>query len=127
MGFKYKTKDEFVSLDKEKRCYYLARLYINRDKKGVKKPFRERLFTCVNYLKKQPEPLLSVLYNYLTDNNHEGLMIWDIVPKAVLYDEQRRRKPVVKKSEDYKEFNMNMLEDVLKEWENSDVSKNSNT
>lgn len=127
MGFKYKSKDEFVSLDKEKRCYYLARLYINRDKKTSKVGFKPRLFSCLNYLKKQPEPLLSVLYNYLTDNTHEGLMIWDVVPKAVLYDEQRRRKPVEKRTQDYKKFDMDMLDDVLKEWEESDVSKDSNT
>ncbi len=128
MAFQYKTKEEFVSLEKDKRCYYLARLYLNRDKKNsIKKGFKSRLFTCVGYLKKQPEPLLSVLYNYLTDNTHEGLMIWDIVPKAVLYDEQRRRRHIKKETQDYKKFDMDMLDDVLKEWENSDGSKNNDS
>ena len=124
MGFKYKTKEEFVSLEKDKRCYYLARLYLNRDKSDNHLPYKQRLFSCLNYLKKQPEPLLSVLYNYLTDNTHNGLMIWNIVPKAVLYDEQRRRKPIEKKTQEYQKFDMDMLGDVLKEWEGSDVSKN---
>ena len=124
MGFRYKTKEEFVSLEKDKRCYYLARLYLNRDKSDSRVPYKQRLFSCLNYLKKQPEPLLSVLYNYLTDNTHTGLMIWNIVPKAVLYDEQRRRKQTKSKTQDYQKFDINMLDDVLKEQENSDVSKN---
>ena len=125
MAFQYKTKEEFVSLDKDKRCYYLARLYINRDKGDNHLPYKNRLFSCLNYLKKQPEPLLSVLYNYLTDNTHNGLMIWNIVPKAVLYDEKRRRKPIETKTQEYKTFDVDMLNDILNELEDSDASKNS--
>ncbi len=121
MGFTYKNKEEFLSLDKDKRCYYLARLYINKDTKKNHMSFKTRLFSCLNYLKKQPEPLLSVLYNYLSDNNHEGLMIWDIIPKATLYDEQRRRKVSKTKTKQYKDFSKEMLTDILKEWERSDV------
>ena len=120
MGFKYKSKEEFLSLDKGKRCYYLARLYINRDTKKNGMHFTTRLFSCLNYLKKQPEQLLSVLYNYLSDNTHEGLMIWDIVPKATLYDEQRRRKAGKVKAKEYKDFNREMLDDILGEWEGSE-------
>lgn len=122
MGFNYKSKEEFLSLDKNKRCYYLARLYINKDLKMNSMSFKTRLFSCLNYLKKQPEPLLSVLYNYLSDNTHDGLMIWDIVPKATLYDEQRRRKVSKTKTKQYKDFDQEMLMDVLKEWEGSDVT-----
>ena len=122
MGFNYKSKEEFLSLDKNKRCYYLARLYINKDSKMNSMSFKTRLFSCLNYLKKQPEPLLSVLYNYLSDNTHDGLMIWDIVPKATLYDEQRRRKVSKTKTKQYKDFDQEMLMDVLKEWEGSEVT-----
>ena len=76
--------------------------------------FKQRLFSCVGYLKKQPEPLLSVIYNYLTDNEHNGLMIWDITPKAILYDEQRRRVNV-QTIVQYKEFNKDMLNEILGE------------
>lgn len=114
MPFKFKTKEEFLSLDKDKRCYYLARLYMRKDESDLwqKIPYKNRLFTCVGYLKKQQEPLLSVIYNYLTDHNHNGLMIWDITPKAVLYDEQRRR---VKTDAKYEDFNKEMLEEILGE------------
>jgi len=125
MPFTYKNKEDFLSLDKNKRCYYLARLYINRDKKKNEMKYQTRLFSCLNYLKKQPEPILSVLYNYLTDNPHDGLMIWQITPKAVLYDEQRRRvinKPTKKK--EYKEFSKDMLNDILKEWESGEQNGN---
>ena len=122
MGFTYKTKDEFLSLDKDKRCYYLARLYINRDTKNNPASFKTRLFSCLNYLKKQPEPLLSVLYNYLSDNAHDGLMIWNLIPKATLYDEQRRRQTNKTKAKQYKDFDQDMLNDILKEWEGSEVS-----
>ena len=76
--------------------------------------FKKRLFTCVGYLKKQPEPLLSVIYNYLTDNDHHGLMIWDITPKAVLYDEKRRRINAQKVVQ-YKDFDKSMLTEILGE------------
>ena len=41
-------------------------------------------------------------------------MIWSVVPKAVLYDQERRRKPV-KKVEEYKKFDEDMLNDILGE------------
>lgn len=116
MPFNYKSKEDFVSLDTDKRCYYLARLYINRDTKPSTVKYKPRLFMCLNYLKKQPEDILSVLYNYLTDNHHHGLMIWDIVPKAVLYDQERRRKVPEKKVKEYKDFDENMLHEILDEW-----------
>ena len=125
MPFTYKNKEDFLSLDKNKRCYYLARLYINRDKKENSMKYQTRLFSCLNYLKKQPEPILSVLYNYLTDNSHEGLMIWQITPKAVLYDEQRRRKVGKSaKKQNYSDFNKDMLNDILKEWEDGEQDGN---
>ena len=111
--FKYKNKTEFLELDINKRCYYLSRLYLNKDNKGSKLPYKQRLFSCLNYLKKQPEPMLSVLYNYLTDNRHEGELIWALMPKAVLYDQQQRRKGVTKVKQE--EFNEQMLDDVLEE------------
>lgn len=114
MPFKYKTKNEYVELDTSKRCYYLARLYIAQDTVKSSLPYKQRLFTCVNYLKKQPTQVLSVLYNYLTDNKHNGLMIWSIVPKAVLYDQERRRTE--KKEKDvkkYEDFSTSMLDDIL--------------
>ena len=120
MPFEYKDKQGFVELTCEKKCYYLARLYIARDNNTNKIPYKARLFSCLNYLKKQPEPVLSILYNYLSDNRHDGLMIWDIMPKAVLYDQERRRKqsePVKK----YEDFNKDMLKDILNEWEGSDI------
>lgn len=114
MPFKFKTKEDFTDLDTDKKCYYLARLYIRQDSKPSKVAYKPRLFQCVNYLKKQPEPILSVLYNYLSDNKHDGLMIWNVVPKAVLYDQERRRKPI-KKVEEYKKFDEDMLNDILGE------------
>lgn len=109
--FKYKDKKEFLELDLNKRCYYLARLYLNKDNKPSKTPYTNRLFSCLNYLKKQPEPVLSILYNYLSENRHNGEFIWKLVPKAVLFDQQERRKGVVKV--DQEEFNEKMLDDVL--------------
>lgn len=120
MPFTYKNKQEFTELGTYKKCYYLARLYIARDNKKSAVSYKARLFSCINYLKKQPEPILSVLYNYLSDNKHDGLMIWNIVPKAVLYDQERRReqtKPVKK----YEDFNKDMLTEILNEWEGSDI------
>jgi hypothetical protein len=114
MPFKYKTKQEYVDLDDSKRCYYLARLYIAQDTARNAMPYKQRLFTCVNYLKKQPPNILSVLYNYLTDNKHTGLMIWNIVPKAVLYDQERRRTEKKEKNvQEYKDFDVSMLDDIL--------------
>ena len=107
--FKFKDKQNFLELDKNKRCYYLARLYINRDQKPSKQVYTSRLFTCLNYLKKQPEPTLSILYNYLSDNTHNGLMIWDILPKAILYDQQNRRKMTRVKQEDFSETMLNSI------------------
>jgi len=114
MPFKYKDKVEFTDLDFGKKCYYLARLYIAMDEKKGTYKYKTRLFTCINYLKKQPEPVLSILYNYLSDNKHNGLMIWEVVPKAVLYDQNRRRerKEPVKQ---YEEFNKDMLDEILSE------------
>lgn len=112
MPFRYKTKDEFVSLDEDKKAYYLARLYILRDKKKSDMPYQRRLFSCRNYLLKQNPNMLSVLYNYLTDNTHDGLPMWKLTGKAVLYDQQCRRKqtsPV----EQYEEYSENILDEIL--------------
>jgi hypothetical protein len=114
MPFTYKNKQDFTELDVGKKCYYLARLYIAKDGKKSSVKYKARLFACINYLKKQPEPILSVLYNYLTDNRHDGLMIWEVVPKAILYDQERRRKPI-KKVDEYKQFDESMLKDILSE------------
>ena len=116
MPFQYKTKEDFISLDEGKKAYYLARLYLLRDKKKSDIPFRSRLFSCRNYLLKQDSSMLSVLYNFLTDKTegHEGLPIWKLVSKAVLYDQQCRRKqtsPV----EQYKQYDEKMLDDVLED------------
>ena len=114
MAFKYKNKTEFLKLDDSKKCYYLARLYIAQDTKGNTLPYTTRLFTCLNYLKKQPKETWSLLYNYLTDNKHNGLMIWSIVPKAVLYDQERRRTEQREKNvKQYDGFSMEMLDDIL--------------
>ena len=112
MPFQYKTKDDFISLDEGKKAYYLARLYILRDKKKSNMPYQRRLFSCRNYLLKQNPNILSVLYNYLTDNEHDGLPIWKLTSKAVLYDQQCRRKqtsPV----QQYEEYNENILDEIL--------------
>ena len=114
MAFKYKDKTEFVQLDDGKKCYYLARLYIAQDTKSNSLPYKRRLFTCLNYLKKQPRETWSVLYNYLTDNKHEGLMIWNVVPKAVLYDQERRRTEQKEENvKQYDSFSVDMLNDIL--------------
>lgn len=114
MPFNYKTKKEFVELNTSKKCYYLARLYIAQDTVYNMIPYKTRLFTCVNYLKKQPENTLSLLYNFLTDNKHNGLMIWAIVPKAVLYDQERRRTERKEKNvKQYETFSTDMLDDIL--------------
>lgn len=114
MAFKYKDKKEFVELDWEKKCYYLARLYIAKDTQRCSVPFARRLFTCVNYLKKQPVPTLSLLYNFLTDNTHDGLMIWDVVPKATYYDQERRRTEQKEKDvKQYEQFSEGMLDEIL--------------
>ena len=54
-------------------------------------------------------------------------MIWEILPKAVLYDQERRRKPVTKQTKQYEEFNKDMLNEILGEWEGCDVCKDSNS
>ena len=121
MGFTFKNKEEFTELDVSKKCYYLARLYIRQDRKSTPTDmYKSRLFSCANYLKKQPEPILSVLYNYLSDKKHSGLMIWDIVPKAVLYDQERRRNEKKKPATMYEQFDKNMLDEILNEWERSE-------
>lgn len=111
MAFIYKTEKEFVALDVAKKRYYLARLYIRQDTTPCKN-YQKRLFTCISYLKKQPEQVLSVLYNYLTEHTHDGLRIWTIVPKAILFDQQRRRSAPMAKQKEYTE---DMLDDILKE------------
>lgn len=116
MPFKYKSKEEFVSLDDEKKIYCLARLYIRQDTKPSQYiPYKARLFSCIGYLRKQPHQVLSLLYNYLTDNTHAGLSIWNITPKAVLYDQERRRTENKVDVKQYKEFSEDMLSDILKE------------
>ena len=114
MPFQYKTKEDFVSLTEDKKAYYLARLYLLRDKKKSGMPYKSRLFSCRNYLLKQDHNILSVLYNYLTDNEHDGLPIWKLISKATIYDQQCRRKqtsPV----EQYKQYDESILDDILGE------------
>lgn len=114
MAFSYKSKAEFVKLDDSKKCYYLARLYLAQDSTISTMPYKQRLFTCVNYLKKQPKETWSLLYNYLTDNKHKGLMIWSIVPKAVYYDQERRRTEQKEKNvKEYENFSAGMLDEIL--------------
>ena len=110
--FNFKTKKEFVELPIDKRVYYLARLYIKQDITFSKLPYTSRLFMCANYLKKQDPSVLSILYNYLKDNTHKGLKIWEILPKAVLYDQQQRRN-INHNKQVYIEFNEKMLDDVI--------------
>lgn len=115
--FPYKNKEDFTELDDSKKCYYVARLYIRQDTGKSSLPYKNRLFMCVNYLKKQPKEVMSILYNYLTDNTHEGLPIWKVLPKAVLYDQQMRRQVPQKKQVSYAQFDEEMIDDILKEWE----------
>ena len=111
--FPYKNKEDFTELDDNKKAYYVARLYIRQDKCKSSIPYKTRLFTCVNYIKKQPRETMSILYNYLTENTHEGLPIWKVLPKAVLYDQRQRRQ--INKQVSYEEYNENMLNDILGE------------
>lgn len=115
--FKYKDKKEFLSLNTNKRIYYLARLYISRDRKKSSMKYQSRLFSCIGYLRKQDSHTLSVMYNYLTDltDGHQGDMIWDILPKSILYDQKLRREMSSKQV--YKDFNKSMLDDVLRDGE----------
>lgn len=115
MAFKYKTKKEFVSLDTNKKVYYLARLYIRQDTSENHLAFRNRLFPLLAALKNLTEESLSVLYNYLSDNKHNGLPLWKILPRAILYDAKRRRKEDKKQVKCYEEFNLNMLKKILEE------------
>lgn len=109
--FPYKNKEDFTALDDGKKAYYLARLYIRQDRGKSSLPYKTRLFMCVNYIKKQDRAMLSILYNYLTDNTHDGLPIWKLLPKAVLYDQRERRH--TDKQVRYEEYNENMLDDIL--------------
>jgi len=116
--FPYKNKEDFTNLDDGKKAYYLARLYIKQDKCKSSLPYTSRLFMCVNYIKKQPHEIMSVLYNYLTDNTHDGLPIWKITPKAVLYDQQIRRQNN-KQVSSYEQYSEGMLDEILSEGDNT--------
>ena len=112
--FPYKNKEDIVLMDDNKKAYYVARLYIRQDITKSSLPYKTRLFMCVNYLKKQPKETMSVLYNYLTVNTHDGLPIWKVLPKAILYDQQCRRKqtsPV----QQYEQYDEKMLDDIIEE------------
>jgi len=116
MPFTYKTKEDFIKLDEGKKAYYLARLYLFRDRQKSRLPYATRLFSCRNYLLKQQPSVLSVLYNFLTDNTdgHNGSPIWELVPKAIIYDQKCRRtqtSPV----QQYEQYDEDMLDDILKE------------
>lgn len=111
--FPYKNKEDFTELDDSKKAYYLARLYIRQDTSKSSLPYTSRLFRCVNYIKKQDRATLSVLYNYLTDNTHDGLPLWKLLPKAVYYDQQLRRTK--NKQVSYEEYNEDILDDILGE------------
>ena len=113
--FPYKNKEDFAELDDSKKAYYVARLYIRQDTGKSSLPYKTRLFSCINYVKKQPREIMSVLYNYLTDNTHEGLPIWKVLPKAVLYDQKMRRTKT--KQVSYKDYNEDILNDILGECE----------
>ena len=114
MPFQYKNKIDFVGLEDSKKRYYLARLYLAKDKsKKSKLPYKNRLFICMGYLKKQPKEILSILYNYLSDvEGHNGLAIWEIVPLARYHDNERRRLSN-KSNETYSAFDRSMLSDIL--------------
>jgi hypothetical protein len=114
MAFKFKTKEEFLDLDWDKRIYYLSRLYMKRDRSNSHIPFKARLFSCINYLRKQDVHSLSVLYNYLTDleDGHNGERIWNLLPRAVLHDQELRRK--IQTRQVYEDFDKTMLQDILK-------------
>lgn len=112
--FPYKNKEDFAELDDGKKAYYLARLYIRQDRGGKSSlPYKARLFSCVNYIKKQDRATMSILYNYLTDNTHDGLPIWKLMPKAVLYDQRERRH--TNKQVSYEEYSENMLDEILED------------
>lgn len=108
--FNYKSREEFTQLTPQKKAYYLARLYLRQDVSKSRIPYKVRLFSCINYLKKQDVNTLSIMYNYLTENEHNGLMIWEILDKAKLFDNRRRRKSDTKVKQ-YEEWNESMLED----------------
>lgn len=110
-GFQYKNKEDFTGLDDSKKAYYLARLYIRQDTGKSSLPYKSRLFMCVNYIKKQPREIMSVLYNYLTDNTHDSLPLWKVLPKAVLYDQQIRRQNNNKQV--YAQYSEGMLDEIL--------------
>ena len=112
-SFPYKNKEDFTELDDSKKAYYLARLYIRQDTVKSSLPYKTRLFSCINYIKKQDRATLSVLYNYLTDNTHDGLPIWKVLPKAVLYDQKQRR--MNNKQVQYQEMDESTLDDILNE------------
>ena len=102
---------EFVALPIDKRRYFLARLYLSKDTAPNKLGYKQRLFSVIAYLKKQDNNSLSVLYSYLINNSHDGKMVWDLMPLAVLYDQRRRRK-VYQESKKLEDFSLKMLEDL---------------
>ena len=112
----YKSKQEFLDLPLDKRIYYLGSLLIHRDKEVCKLPYRARLFRTLALLRKRNVTELSLLYSYLIDNFHYGLAPWEILPLAVIYDQQSRRqvksdKQVFKQPE----YNEDMLDSILGE------------
>lgn len=116
MPFQYKTKEDFSKLNHDKKCYYLARLYIATDELTPKTamPYQKRLFSCVNFLKQMPWYTLSILYNYLTDNKHNGVPISVLIPIAQRYEEERKRKEATKnKPKEYDKFSMDLLDEIL--------------
>lgn len=108
--FSYKDKREFLELPENKRPYHVARLYLRQDTTKSRIPYKVRLFSCVNYLRKQDKAILSMLYSYLSDNTHDGEMIYNLVGRAKLYDEKRRRESN-KQVKQYEAFNASMLEE----------------
>ena len=110
-SFKFLSEQEFVALPPDKRAYYLARLYVRADISESQLPFQKRLFPVLNYLKKRDIPELSILYNYLMQNTHEGKMIWELLPRAVMFDQKMRREQKIKITNKYEDFNLSMLED----------------
>lgn len=109
-AFQFLTEQEFVTLPPDKRAYYLARLYVRADTSKDQLPFQKRLFPVLNYLKKRDIPELSILYNYLMQNTHEGKMIWELLPRAVMFDQKQRREQKVEITNKYEDFNLSMLE-----------------
>lgn len=106
------SMEQFIKLSKEKKIYYLSRLFIHKDVSGKYKdiPYKNRLFMVMGWLKKQEDMSLGMLYRYLLDHEHQN-NLWEILPQAELYDQKLRREHVEGTNSDYGHFNLSMLSD----------------